>query len=182
MSTIANGGYRVQPRILKEIRKPSQDGQTLGPLVEEIEPNILNRLDNTQQEIDRVREGFRRVYYGARGTARANFANTAYTAAGKTGTAEVVYFGPQKDDYFTNTINLVHVGFAPFDNPEVAYAVVIPWASVNLSPSTYYNNTIARQVLDKYFELKAGYQTAGMTDSVVGQKIIRQADQQLLNE
>ena len=42
VSTIANGGYRVQPRLLKEIRKPSKDGQTLGPLVEEIEPNILN--------------------------------------------------------------------------------------------------------------------------------------------
>ena len=175
-STIANGGYRVQPRLLKEIRKPSKDGQMLGPLVKEIEPNILNQLDNTQAEIDRVREGFRRVYYGARGTARSNFANTAYTAAGKTGTAEVVYFGPQEDRYFTNTINLVHVGFAPFDKPEVAYAVVIPWASINLSPSVYYNNTIARQALDKYFELKNKYQAEGVTDSVVEQKIIRQTD------
>ena len=182
VSTIANGGYRVQPRLLKEIRKPSKDGETLGPLVKEIEPNILNRLDNTQAEIDRVREGFRRVYYGARGTARANFANTAYTAAGKTGTAEVVYFGPQTDRYFTNTINLVHVGFAPFDNPEVAYAVVIPWASVNLSPSVYYNNTIARQVLDKYFELKNKYQAEGMMDNVVEQKIIRQINQEMLDE
>jgi len=182
VSTIANGGYRVQPRLLKEIRKPSKDGETLGPLVKEIEPNILNRLDNTQAEIDRVREGFRRVYNGARGTARSDFANTAYTAAGKTGTAEVVYLGPQTDRYFTNTINLVHVGFAPFDNPEVAYTVVIPWASVNLSPSVYYNNTIARQVLDKYFELKNKYQAEGMTDNVVEQKIIRQINQEMLDE
>ena len=168
--------------MLKEIRKPSKDGQTLGPLVEEIGPKILNRLDNTQDEINRIREGFRRVYYGARGTARADFANTAYTAAGKTGTAEVVYFGPQEDRYFTNTINLVHVGFAPFDNPEVAYAVVIPWASVNLSPSVYYNNTIARQALDKYFELKTIYEAEGVTDSVVSQKIIRQANLEILQE
>lgn len=182
VSTIANGGTRIQPRLLKEIRKPSKDGETLGLLVEEIEPKILNHLDNTQDEIDRVREGFRRVYYGARGTARFDFASTTYTAAGKTGTAEVVYFGPQQDRYFTNTINLVHVGFAPFDQPEVAYAVVIPWASVSLTPSVYYNNTIARQALDKYFELKTIYEAEGVTDSVVVQKIIRQANQEMLQE
>ena len=163
-----------------EIRKPSEDGETLGPLVEEIKPKILNGLDNTQDEIDRVREGFRRVYYGARGTARVEFANTTYTAAGKTGTAEVVYFGPQQDRYFTNTINLVHIGFAPFDQPEVAYAVVIPWASVSLTPNIYYNNTIARQVVDKYFELQKVYKTEGVTDSIVEQKIIRQTNEEML--
>ena len=30
VSTIANGGYRVAPKILKEIREPSQDGETFG--------------------------------------------------------------------------------------------------------------------------------------------------------
>ena len=182
VSTIANGGYRVQPRLLKEVRKPSQDGQTLGQLMEEIKPNILNRIDNTQKEINQVKEGFRRVYYGSKGSANYYFADTSYTAAGKTGTAEVVYFGPKKDRYGTNTINLVHVGFAPFDKPEVAYAVVIPWASTSLKPSKYYNNLIARQVLDKYFELKTNYEAEGMTDSVVGQKIIRQTDQEMLDE
>ncbi|KOS68310.1 penicillin-binding protein [Lysinibacillus contaminans] len=182
VSTIANNGYRVQPRFLKQIRKPSEDGVTLGPLISEIEPEILNQIDNTQAEINRVKEGFRRVYYGARGSARYNFSDTPYTAAGKTGTAEVVYFGPQENRYHTNTINLVHVGFAPFDKPEVAYAVVIPWASTNLNPSTYYNNTIARQVLDKYFELQNKHQAEGLTDSLVDQKIIRQTDAEILKE
>ena len=30
ISTIANGGYRIQPRMLKEIRNPSKDGENLG--------------------------------------------------------------------------------------------------------------------------------------------------------
>ena len=29
------------------------------------------------------------------------------------------------------TINLSHVGFAPYENPEIAYAVVIPNISTN---------------------------------------------------
>ena len=182
VSTIANNGYRIQPRFLKQIRKPSEDGKTLGPLISEVEPKILNQIDNTQAETNRVKEGFHRVYTGARGTARYYFADAPYTAAGKTGTAEVVYYGPQKDRWRTNTINLVHVGFAPFDKPEVAYAVVIPWASTNLNPSTYYNNTIAREVLDKYFELQNKRQAEGLTDSLVDEKIIRQTDMEILNE
>lgn len=181
VSTIANNGYRVQPRFLKQIRKPSKNGTTLGPLISEVEPKILNQIENTQTEINRVKEGFRRVYYGAKGSARSYFFDTPYTAAGKTGTAEVVYYGPQKNRWNTNTINLVHVGFAPFDKPEVAYAVVIPWASTNLNPGTYYNNIIARQVLDKYFELQNKYQAEGLTDSLVEEKI-RQTDTEKLNE
>ena len=29
-------------------------------------------------------------------------------------------------------LTLTHVGFAPYENPEVAYAVVIPWVTTNL--------------------------------------------------
>ncbi|CAM5249350.1 serine-type D-Ala-D-Ala carboxypeptidase OS=Lysinibacillus sphaericus OX=1421 GN=LS41612_08495 PE=3 SV=1 [Lysinibacillus sphaericus] len=36
ISTIANGGYRVQPHVVKEVRDPSKDGQQLGQLVTEV--------------------------------------------------------------------------------------------------------------------------------------------------
>ncbi len=182
VSTIANGGYRVQPRILKEIRDPSKDGQVMGPLVEEIKPNILNKIDNTEAEINQVREGFRRVYTGSKGSARHVFGDTPYTAAGKTGTAEVVYYGPQRNRYGTNTINLVHVGFAPFENPEVAYAVILPWASTNLNSYTGHTNFIARDMLDYYFELKNKHQAEGLIDSSTTQRIIRPTDSELLDE
>lgn len=35
VSTIANGGKRIQPHVLKEIREPSKDGKTLGNIIEE---------------------------------------------------------------------------------------------------------------------------------------------------
>ncbi|PJO43535.1 peptidoglycan D,D-transpeptidase FtsI family protein [Lysinibacillus xylanilyticus] len=171
ISTIANGGYRIQPHVVKEVREPSKDGQHLGQLVNEIGPTILNRIDNPVEEIDYVKKGLRLVYTGPQGTARAQFANTPYTAAGKTGTAEVVYFGPLKEYYGTDTLTFTHVGFAPYENPEIAYAVVIPWATTGREHLPN-NNIIARDALDKYFELKAKYNAEKVTDSNVKQPIL----------
>lgn len=171
ISTVANGGYRIQPHVVKEIHEPSKDGESLGQLVTEIGPTILNHIDNSPAEIDYVKKGLRRVYTGAKGTARAQFANAPYTAAGKTGTAEVVYFGPLKEHYGTSALTLTHVGFAPYENPEIAYAVVIPWATTGREHLSH-NNVIARESVDKYFELKAKYQAEKMTDSNVKQPIL----------
>lgn len=173
ISTIANGGYRVQPRLLKEVRQPSPDGKVLGNIVEEVEPKILNRISNTEEQINHVKKGLRQVYVGSYGTAKASFYDAPYTAAGKTGTAQVVYYGPKKSAYGTTTINIAHVGFAPFDHPEVAYAVVIPWATTIASDNYHLteNNEIAREMLDKYFQLKKKYEKKGLTDETVKQKI-----------
>ncbi len=182
VSTIANGGYRIQPRMLKEIRNPSTDGETLGPLVEEIEPKVLNRIDNTEEEINRIKEGFRRVYFGARGSAASAFRNAPYTAAGKTGTAEVVYYNPEKSKSGIDTLNLVHVGFAPYENPEVAYAVILPWATTSSTVPRYYNNIIAREILDVYFELKDKRTKEGTFSSESQQKILPTISEEVLNE
>lgn len=182
ISTIANNGYRVQPRLLKEIRKPSEDGETLGPVVEEVTPKILNRISNSQDEIDQVKKGLRQVYVGNQGSARAQFANAPYTAAGKTGTAEVVYYGPLREEYGTTTINLTHVGFAPFENPEVAYAVFIPWVTTNYDIYQPQNNEIAREILDVYFKLKEKYAENGVSESSVEQKILPPTTDEKIDE
>lgn len=179
ISTIANGGYRIQPRMLKEIRKPSTDGENLGPVVEEITPTVLNKIQNSKEEIDHVKEGLYRVYNGSNGSARSAFADAKYTAAGKTGTAQVVYYGPQKDKYGTDTINNVHVGFAPYENPEVAYAVIFPWSTTNFSVHLSQANKAAREILDYYFELKEKYAKEGLTTSDVEKPIIKHSDEKL---
>lgn len=181
ISTVANGGYRIAPRMLKEIRNPSQDGETLGTLVEEVEPKILNKIENSEAELSQVQQGLRQVYVGSQGSARSVFGNTPYTAAGKTGTAQVVYYGPQRERYGTDTINIVHVGYAPYENPQVAYALIIPWVTTNFDIYFPQGNLIAKEILDKYFELQKEYSTEGVTTSSVEQKIIK-SDQEKLNE
>lgn len=182
ISTVANGGYRVQPRMLKEIRKPSEDGEIMGPLVEGVTPTILNRISNSNVEIDQVKKGLRQVYVGSQGSARSQFYDAPYTAAGKTGTAQVVYYGPIREEYGTQTINLTHVGFAPYENPEVAYAVVIPWVTTNYDVYQPQNNEIAREILDVYFKLKDKYATEGISESTVEQKILPSTTDEKIEE
>ncbi|MGM7703376.1 peptidoglycan D,D-transpeptidase FtsI family protein [Pseudalkalibacillus sp. Hm43] len=113
-STIANGGYRVQPHLLKEVRQ-STGKEDLGPLVSKYETRVINRIDNSEEEINRVKEGFYLVTHGTRGTAR-ELKNTMI--AGKTGTAQRIV-GP-------GAYNLTFIGYAPYDNPEIAFSVVVP--------------------------------------------------------
>ena len=85
VSTIANDGYRVAPKVLKEIREPSEDGKYFGPIIQENQIHILNRINNTDQEIEQVQRGMYYTYYGPTGTARSLFDGKPYDAAGKTG-------------------------------------------------------------------------------------------------
>ncbi|MBB4825962.1 cell division protein FtsI/penicillin-binding protein 2 [Sporosarcina luteola] len=153
VSTVANGGYRVAPRVLKEIREPSPDGVTFGALLQETEAKVLNRIHNTAEEIEQVKKGM--LYtYGPRGTAPNLFANAEYTAAGKTGTAQSAYYdGTDRSKYGTKTVNLTHIGFAPVESPEVAFSIVMP----NVSTGDYesrWSNDMAREALDIYFDIK----------------------------
>lgn len=154
VSTIANGGSRIQPHVVKEIRKPSSDGITMGPLVTEIGPTVMNRIHNTQSEIEHIKKGMNLVYYGNQGSARSYFGDAPYQAAGKTGTAQVVYYGPKEDYWGDNTINSTHIGFAPFDNPEIAYAVMIPWAPYHNGVYESTGTILAREVVDAYFAIQ----------------------------
>ena len=164
VSTIANGGNRVQPHIVKEIREPVMESNELGPIVEEIEPKVLNRIDMKDAWIKRVQEGFRMVMQVGDGTATSYFRSAPYHPAGKTGTAQAFYDGSDKTKRGTEVWNLSLVSYAPSDNPEVAVAVVVPWAySGSSGPSI--NNLIGRRVLDAYFDLKKTRQT---TDGISG--------------
>ncbi|MGL4953314.1 MAG: hypothetical protein ACRC5Q_05915, partial [Culicoidibacterales bacterium] len=52
---------------------------------------------------------------------------------------------------------ITYIGFAPFDNPEIALAVVVPSVQPadDLSvPSSHMQAQIAREVIDAYFNSK----------------------------
>ncbi len=155
VSTVANGGYRIAPRVLKEIREPSTDGETFGALLQEMDTKVLNRINNTDAEIEQVKKGM--LYtYSPSGTAPNLFADADYTVAGKTGTAQSAYYdGTDKSIYGTKTVNLTHVGFAPFESPEIAFSVIIPNVSTDRNDYTsLWSNGLAREALDTYFDIK----------------------------
>ncbi|QBP40900.1 peptidoglycan D,D-transpeptidase FtsI family protein [Paenisporosarcina antarctica] len=165
VSTIANDGYRIKPHVVKEIREPSSDGKTMGSLVTEISPTVLNRIHNSQTQIDQIKRGMSRVYFGSQGSAKSYFGDAPYDAAGKTGTAQVVYSGPERVNSGDATINSTHIGFAPFDNPEIAYAVMIPWAPYYNGQYESTGTILAREVVDAYFEIQKKNGTAEQSES-----------------
>ena len=155
VATIASGGNRMQPHIVKEIREPVDDNEALGPVAEENTPTVLNRLNMKDEWIDRVQTGFEKVAMEPGGTAYSTFASKPYTVAAKTGTAEAFYDGPNRKNYSEPqpTMNITIVGYAPAENPEVAFSVVVPWAYQRGSGHTM-NREIGAAVLDAYFDLK----------------------------
>ncbi len=153
VSTIANGGNRMQPHIVKEIREPVMDNNTeLGPIIEEIQPKVLNRLEMKDEWIKRVQQGFHMVMQVGDGTAVSYFKGKSYDPAGKTGTAQAFYYGSDRSRWGTPVMNLSLVTFAPYNNPEVAMAVVVPWAYQGSGPAL--NHFIGERVMDAYFNLK----------------------------
>jgi penicillin-binding protein A len=155
ISTIANGGYRMQPRIVKEIREPAVNGEQLGPVYMSYPPTVLNEIGMEEQWLDRVYTGFEKVMQESGGTAYRHFGNAPYSPAGKTGTAEAFYDGPlrKKGDPLIQTMNLSLVGYAPAKNPEIAMAVMVPWAYQG-GVDHQANKKIGRAVMDAYFNLK----------------------------
>ncbi|MBT2636535.1 penicillin-binding protein 2 [Bacillus sp. ISL-45] len=155
VSTIANGGTRLQPRIVKEIREPVMKNNEVGPVLNEMDPVILNKVDAKPEWFDRVQEGFRRVMQERGGTAYGAFHTANYKPAGKTGTAQAFYDGPKRKNYEKppEVMNLSLVAYAPYENPEIAMAVMVPWAYEG-NQGHHANNDIGRRVLDTYFELK----------------------------
>ncbi|MGG3521753.1 penicillin-binding protein 2 [Bacillus pseudomycoides] len=156
ISTIANDGYRMQPQIVQEIREQTTKKEEIGKVVQSIEPVVLNRVDVKSEYIDRVKEGFRWVFQEGDGTGVKYFQKAPYKPAGKTGTAQTVYGGDSKigrneKGERIECYNLTLVGYAPYDNPEIAFSVVVPWV---YNDKGGINSLIGKDILDIYFDLK----------------------------
>ena len=166
IATIANGGKRVKPHLVKEIRDPANNSEGVGKVFREISPVVLNNVDMQTQLVERVQEGFRQVMQESGGTAAGTFRSAAYRPAGKTGTAESYYDGPIKSRSNELTTNLTLVAYAPYDNPEVAMSVVVPWAYDKGGSPHSMSQEIGKKVLDTYFNLKTN--RAAQTNETVG--------------
>jgi penicillin-binding protein A len=152
VSTIANGGSRMEPHMVKEIREPQLDNE-LGPIVQEIQPKVLNRLYLEDNWIENVQLGFKKVMQEPGGTAFSFFGGKSYSPAGKTGTAQSFYDGPLEKYKMNPVMNLSLVGYAPSDNPEIAMAVLVPWAYTGGTDNRA-NLKIGERVMDTYFKLQ----------------------------
>lgn len=142
IATMLNGGTRYQLHLVNEI----VDYDT-HKAVKKNSAKVLGKISLSDSTVSKVREGMRRVVTS--GTAKDAFKDSEYKAAGKTGTAEV----PDGAD------NVLFVGFAPYDNPEIVVAVVIEHGA-----NSHFAAKIARDVFDAYMELKQERSNPGSSE------------------
>lgn len=144
--TLALRGARYKPHLVAAIEDP------LSGEREMIEPESLERvaIDN-EFYWDNVLEAMHDVMQGPRGTARAVGFGASYEMAGKSGTAQVVSIA-QDEEYDEEEIaerlrdHALFISFAPFDNPQIAVAVIVENGSSGSSVAA----PIAKAVMDKY--------------------------------
>ena len=148
MSTIANGGTRIAPRLVKEIHETSPSGG-IGNLEDVVPTKIMNSIQVSKEILDHIKEGLYRVTHGENGTSAMTFRTYSPQVAGKTGTTEAFYSGP--NPAYTNEAveNSTFISYAPNDNPEIVVAVVAPYFKDG--PPSDYAAKVGKQVYDAYF-------------------------------
>lgn len=108
IATLVRGGTRLDAHLLKNIT--AYDG---GSVIYEHEPEVLSEVEMSDATLKAVKKGMGDLV--TRGSIAPDFADCIVTAGAKTGSAQV---GEEN-------ANGVFVCFAPFDEPEIAVAVVI---------------------------------------------------------
>src|SRR5699024_10301306 len=150
ISTIANGGYRIIPKLIKNIHHQSND-DSMGPVYKTNETEVLNKMNISDKQIKRNEQGFRDAFQEPGGAGYRNWSSKYYNLPVKTGTAEnELYINGKKIE----PVDLDLVGYAPYDDPEIAFAVVIPHLSKNRPGITPINHAIGMGIMDTYFAMK----------------------------
>ncbi|MCX5680576.1 MAG: penicillin-binding transpeptidase domain-containing protein [Candidatus Omnitrophica bacterium] len=111
ISVIADNGYRVRPRVVKEITDPA------GKVIKEFPVNVPNRVISTDTVLK-----MRGVLQGVVDSGTGKKAKMEdYEAGGKTGTAQKVEQGLYSHNRFIGSF----IGFAPVEKPILAVVICL---------------------------------------------------------
>lgn len=156
ISMIANGGKKVDTTIIKDVILSN------GTYVarSEIEEFVNKKLNITKDDTEdlqisetttkAVLEGMLSVTDDAGGTAYSTFQNFNIRVGGKTGSAEAE----------NNKVHAWFVGFAPYDNPEIAVVVM-----VENGGHGSYTAEVVRDIIAEYFGMNVQTVTENMSAS-----------------
>ncbi len=145
-ASLSLSGRRFRPHFLK---KSVQSDQDLSYKYKPLEEYPMQVKDESYWGI--IADAMHAVITSNEGTGYRFGRNAPYSVAAKTGTAQV-FGGRQYDKTRYEEIpeflrdHSLFIAFAPLENPEIALAVMVE--------NDFTASSVARQVLDAYFELK----------------------------
>lgn len=133
VNTLANSGKNYKLTLIDKVQAID------GTLIMKNKPKLSNTLNLSDSTWDAVHTGMRKVI--TEGTVRNFFKDTHIKIAGKSGTAQ--------ENKHRNS-HAVFVAYAPYDDPELAVSVLIPFGN-----SSHDSAELAKSVIQYYFgELK----------------------------
>lgn len=136
VAMVGNGGYRVQPHFLKSVSEINSEDS----VIYQFKTKVLNTLSGNPEYLQRVVEGMRECV-------NTGFCGTSLKAmdkeiAAKTGTAEV-----STEHILTNS---AIIGFAPSENPTVAFVCSAPLSNNDVSQPNICISMIEKSLKEYY--------------------------------
>lgn len=128
VTTVANSGTCYNLTLLDKVTDAE------GNLTKEFEAEVRNEITMPTEYWNSIHMGMRKVVEGKK-----YFSDLAVNVAGKTGTAEQIK---------SRSNHALFVGYAPYEKPEVAFAVRIPFGY-----SSDYAAQVAREIIKYYYGL-----------------------------
>lgn len=152
-ATIANGGTRYKPYIIKSVLSAD-----MSEVLYETEPTVLNTLNVSQKNLDIVKQGMRQVIQFS--SCQYYFDDCIVEAAGKTGTSQLQRKTASGVTMDCN--NGFFISFAPYDDPEIAIAIVAENAQSGSKTSQ-----AAVPVYNYYFSQKTNFDTQQTPNTLI---------------
>lgn len=152
VAMVANGGHKIDTTIIKSINESNGTQVSRNEIDEFVKQKLGLEEDNSEdltiseETINIVREGMRSVTEGEGGTAHSSFKDFEISVGGKTGSAEA---GKKTHGWF--------VGFAPYDDPEIAVVAII-----ENGLHGYYTADVVKEVIYEYFGMNTPVVTEDM--------------------
>lgn len=137
VAMLANGGIHYKPFMVEKI------SDYTGNTIQNFEPEILDEQNFKPENLKVIREGM------LQSAARSKFLrNLPFAVAGKTGSAEHDRSSRKNPERWRDTHSW-WVGYAPYDNPEIAIVVFMEYAGAGSR-----SIEVARDIIDCYFGLE----------------------------
>ena len=145
-ATLVNGGKRYSPYVVDKLLDP-----ITGEVTQQYHPKVINTVTISPAILAAVKQGMRAVVTGEgddAGTASEIFTDLPeFSGGAKTGTAQL----GNVNTTLGKTYNGVFVAFAPYDNPQIAFAGVVEFGESGGSTAGY----VAKAAFMKYFGWKS---------------------------
>ncbi|MDD4078094.1 MAG: penicillin-binding transpeptidase domain-containing protein [Eubacteriales bacterium] len=137
VAMLANGGIHYKPYLVERI------SDYTGETIQLFDPVILDQQNFKPENLKVIREGMQQS------ASRSQYLkNLPFAVAGKTGSAEHDRSSRKNPERWRDTHSW-WVGYAPYDNPEIAIVVFMEYAGAGSR-----GTEVARDIIDYYFGLE----------------------------